>query len=87
MPDCSYCGRFINTGITGWMCGCEGERKAGRELNESVHAKRRLYPESNLPMSQFERFRGMGQDVLTVTDTSRYHGFYGFRRVVAALPI
>lgn len=39
----------------------------------------------NQPMSQFEIFRGFGFDVITVTDTSHYHAFFGFRRVVAQI--
>lgn len=41
-----------------------------------------LYPDSNLPMSQFEAFHGMGFICITVVDTSRYDAFFGFRRVV-----
>jgi hypothetical protein len=37
-------------------------------------------------MQQFEVFRGMGQNVLTVVDRSRWDAFFGFRRVVAILP-
>jgi len=37
----------------------------------------------NLPMSQFEVFRGFGFNVITVTDTSRWDAFFGFRRVIA----
>jgi hypothetical protein len=41
-----------------------------------------IYPDSNLPMSQFQVFRGMGFIVITVVDMSSYDAFYGFRRVV-----
>lgn len=34
MPDCSHCGRFINTSATGWTCGCEGERAECARLRE-----------------------------------------------------
>lgn len=30
MPDCNFCGRFINTASPAWMCGCDAEKTALR---------------------------------------------------------
>lgn len=43
------------------------------------------YPQFNQPMQQFKLFKGMGQNVLAVSDYSRYDAFYGFNRVVAVI--
>lgn len=42
MPDCSHCGRFINTSAAGWMCHCPGERAATAEREQQSYRPPKL---------------------------------------------
>lgn len=37
MPDCDFCGRFINTSASGWTCGCPGEAQTNKQRAQAVH--------------------------------------------------
>jgi hypothetical protein len=46
MPDCNFCGRFVNTASPAWMCGCDAEASA---LRSTQALRREALREKSLP--------------------------------------